>query len=198
MKSIIKQIAVMLDLTTNARLKVVTYLFQTLSINGNVLNITIRELSEALNVCTNTVTLTLKKLEQENIIKRRTGVIMLQTNILHQCQNTSGRDASDQDGININIQMSQDHYGGERQLKQKKQYKTRDEKREMAFASLTNRKNAEASTKQKSEINKREKIVGDREKACDLREASLVEKERTLLKWEQRLDALLGLEYAEL
>ncbi|MCC2248900.1 replication/maintenance protein RepL [Virgibacillus sp. AGTR] len=193
MKPIIKEIAVMLDLTTNARLKIVTYLFETLSTNGNVLKITIRELSEVLNVCTNTVTLTLKKLEQENIIKRRTGTIMLHSDILSQWDTGRNHDGSDH-GVNINIQMNQKHYGIDQHPNQKKQYETREEKRETAFTALVQQKNAETLKKYKSELSEREKAVWKREKACDLQEASLIEKEKNLRQWEKRLDALLGLE----
>jgi DNA-binding transcriptional MocR family regulator len=197
MKSIIKEIAVMLDLTTNARLKIVTYLFETLSTNGNILKITIRELSEVLDVCTNTVTLTLKRLEQEDIIMRRTGTIMLHSDILYKWNTDRNHNGSDECGVNINIEMNQNRYGNSFHLKQENQYETREERREKAFAALTQQKNAETLKRSNSELSEREKAVWQREKACDLREASLSEKEKTLRQWEKRLDALLGLENTE-
>lgn len=187
----------MLDLTTNARLKIVTYLFETLSTNGNVLKITIRELSEVLNVCTNTVTLTLKRLEQEDIIKRRTGTIMLHSDILNRWYTDGGHKGADPCGVNINIQMSQKCYGNSLRSKQEGVYETREERREAAFAALAQQKNAEILKRSNSQLNEREKAVGKREKACDLREASLNEKEKVLRLWEKRLDALLGLDNTE-
>lgn len=197
MKPFIKQLTRMLDLKTNARIKIVTYLFETLSTNGNVLHITIRELSEELNVCTNTVTFTLKKLEQEEIIERRTGTIMLNSDIWNQWNADSPRDESDSCGLNINIQMDQKRYGSGHPLKQKTTYESREEQREAAFSALAQHMNAESLNKQKSEISEREKAVQQRETACDVREASLIEREKTVRQWEKRVDALLGLNKAE-
>lgn len=197
MKPIIREIAVMLDLTTNARLKIVTYLFETLSANGNILKITIRELSEVLDVCTNTVTLTLKRLEREEIIKRRTGTIMLHSDVLNKWNAGRNHEETNQCGVNINIQMAQQRYESDPHVTQKKPYETREEQRETAFAALVQQKNHDAMNKYKSELSDREIAVFQREKACDLKEAFLNEKEKTLRQWEKRLDALLGLENTE-
>jgi DNA-binding Lrp family transcriptional regulator len=194
MKPIIKEIAVMLNLATNSRFKIVTYLFEMLTTNGNVLKITIRELSEELGVCTNVVTFTLKKLEQEGIIRRRTGTIMLESDILYRWQadrNQAG--GQDQTGVNINIQMDQNHFGAKPQATQRNQHHTREVEREAAFSNLFHQKNDETLERCKSEIKEREKAVRKREKACELQENALKEREKNLAQWEKRIDALLGL-----
>lgn len=193
MKPIIEEVAVKLDLTTNTRLKIVTYLFETLSTNNNVLKITTRELSEVLNVCTNTVTLTLKRLEQGGIIKRRTGTIMLQSGVLCQWHIERGHDSSTHRDVNINIQMDQNHFGNDNHPKQNKRYDTREEEREVAFTALTQQQNAVTLKTYENKLREREEAVMHREETCAKQEASLMERERTLRQWEERLDALLGL-----
>lgn len=82
-KAYIKGLVQMLDVTGGSKLKVVNYLLENLSLSNNVLVITIREMAEKLGISTKTVSNTLKTLDAGNIIKRRTGAIMLNPDILY-------------------------------------------------------------------------------------------------------------------
>ncbi|CZR99266.1 Firmicute plasmid replication protein (RepL) [Clostridioides difficile] len=72
----------MLDVVGGSKLKVVNYLLENLRLSDNKLIATTREMAKEVNVSPTTVTETLKTLEEGNIIKRRTGVIMLNPQIL--------------------------------------------------------------------------------------------------------------------
>lgn len=72
----------MLDIVGGSKLKIVNYLLDNLRLSDNKLLATQREIAEEVNVSIKTVTNTLKILEKGNIIKRRTGVIMLNPEIL--------------------------------------------------------------------------------------------------------------------
>ncbi|HCY1880993.1 TPA: replication/maintenance protein RepL [Staphylococcus aureus] len=81
-KAYIKGLVMMLDIVGGSKLKIVNYLLDNLRLSDNKLLATQREIAEEINVSVKTVTNTLKILEKGNIIKRRTGVIMLNPEIL--------------------------------------------------------------------------------------------------------------------
>ncbi|WP_241958461.1 replication/maintenance protein RepL, partial [Mammaliicoccus sciuri] len=81
-KAYIKGLVMMLDVVGGSKLKVVNYLLENLRLSDNKLIATQREIAEETNVSVKTVTNTLKILEEGNIIKRRTGVTMLNPQIL--------------------------------------------------------------------------------------------------------------------
>lgn len=81
-KAYIKGLVTMLNVVGGSKLKVVNYLLENLRLSDNKLIATQREMAEEINVSIKTVTNTLKILENGNIIKRRTGVIMLNPEIL--------------------------------------------------------------------------------------------------------------------
>lgn len=82
-KAYIKGLVMMLEVTGGSKLKVVNYLLENLSLTDNVLVATVREIAESLKISPTTVTNTLKTLEDGNVIKRRTGAIMLNPEILY-------------------------------------------------------------------------------------------------------------------
>ena len=68
------------DLVGNKKMQVVNYILNNMSKKGdysNTLLITQRELAKKSDVSLQTVSVTLKELEKANIIKKRTGAIML-------------------------------------------------------------------------------------------------------------------------
>lgn len=81
-KAYIKGLVMMLDVVGGSKLKVVNYLLDNLRLSDNKLVATTREIAETTGVSTKTVTETLKTLRKGNIIKRRTGVLMLNPQIL--------------------------------------------------------------------------------------------------------------------
>lgn len=81
-KAYIKGLVMMLDVVGGGKLKVVNYLLDNLRLSDNKLVATTREIAETTGVSTKTVTETLKMLRKGNIIKRRTGVLMLNPQIL--------------------------------------------------------------------------------------------------------------------
>lgn len=81
-KAYIKGLVMMLDVVGGSKLKVVNYLLENLRLSDNKLIATTREIAKEIKVSPTTVTETLKTLEKGNIIKRRTGVIMLNPQIL--------------------------------------------------------------------------------------------------------------------
>lgn len=81
-KAYIKGLVMMLDVVGGSKIKVVNYLLENLRLSDNKLLATQREISQEINVSVKTITNTLKILEEGNIIKRRTGVIMLNPQIL--------------------------------------------------------------------------------------------------------------------
>ena len=90
-KAYIKGLVMMLDVAGGAKLKVVNYLLENLSLSDNVLVSTVREIAEKLNISPTTVTNTLKTLEDGNVIKRRTGAIMLNPEILYRGDDSKQR-----------------------------------------------------------------------------------------------------------
>lgn len=90
-KAYIRGLVMMLDVTGGAKLKVVNYLLENLSLSDNKLVATVREIGESLKISTKTVTETLKTLENGNVIKRKTGVIMLNPEILYRGDDSKQR-----------------------------------------------------------------------------------------------------------
>lgn len=82
-KAYIKGLVQLLDVTGGAKLKVVNYLIENLSLSDNILLATVREIAEAIGSSPTTVTKTLKTLEEGHIISRRTGAIMFNPSILY-------------------------------------------------------------------------------------------------------------------
>ena len=72
----------MLDVVGGSKIKVVNYLLDNLRLSDNKLIATTREIADNTKTSPTTVTSTLKTLEEGNVIKRRTGVIMLNPEIL--------------------------------------------------------------------------------------------------------------------
>ncbi|EMM0193774.1 replication/maintenance protein RepL [Staphylococcus aureus] len=81
-KAYIKGLIMMLDVVGGGKAKVVNYLLDNLRLSDNKLIGTTREIANKTKTSPTTVTDTLKALEEGNVIKRRTGVIMLNPEIL--------------------------------------------------------------------------------------------------------------------
>mgnify|MGYP002755727182 FL=1 len=81
-KAYIKGLIMMLDVVGGGKAKVVNYLLDNLRLSDNKLIATTREIANQTKTSPTTVTDTLKALEEGNVIKRRTGVIMLNPEIL--------------------------------------------------------------------------------------------------------------------
>lgn len=62
--------------------EVMQYLFKDLNLSSNTVIKTVRELANETNTSTKTVTETLKVMEKANLIKRKTGVIMINPALL--------------------------------------------------------------------------------------------------------------------
>lgn len=90
-KAYIKGLVMMLDVVGGSKLKIVNYLLENLRLSDNKLIATQREIAKELGVSTKTVTETLRILSEGNIIKRRTGVIMLNPEILLRGDETKHR-----------------------------------------------------------------------------------------------------------
>ena len=67
----------------NKKMQVVKYLLSNMEYANNTIVITTRELAEKSKVSHNTVLETLKILEKANIIRRRTGAIMVNAELVH-------------------------------------------------------------------------------------------------------------------
>lgn len=81
-KAYIKGLIMMLDVVGGGKAKVVNYLLDNLRLSDNKLIATTRDIAKQTKTSPTTVTDTLKALEDGNVIKRRTGVIMLNPEIL--------------------------------------------------------------------------------------------------------------------
>ncbi|MWS36219.1 replication/maintenance protein RepL, partial [Escherichia coli] len=66
----------------NIKGEVMQYLFKDLNLSSNTVVKTVRELAQETKTSTKTVTETLKAMEKGNIIKRKTGVIMINPALL--------------------------------------------------------------------------------------------------------------------
>ena len=81
-KAYIVQLISMLDMIGGKKLKIVNYILDNVHLSNNIIVTTTREIAKATNTSTQTVTRTLKILEEGNIIKRRTGALMLNPELL--------------------------------------------------------------------------------------------------------------------
>lgn len=81
-KAYIVQLVSMLDMIGGKKLKIVNYILDNVHLSNNLIVATTREIAKATNTSTQTVTRTLKILEEGNIIKRRTGALMLNPELL--------------------------------------------------------------------------------------------------------------------
>ncbi|CRD12774.1 replication and maintenance protein [Staphylococcus aureus] len=72
----------MLDMIGGKKLKIVNYILDNVHLSNNTMIATVREIAEGTNTSTKTVNTTLKILEEGNIIKRRTGALMLNPELL--------------------------------------------------------------------------------------------------------------------
>lgn len=86
------EIISLIDNLGNKKMKVVKYILQNMSKSNNAMFCTTRELAEKLKMSPTTVNATLVALEKANIIKRRTGGLMLSPRLLN-CW-TSQKEAS--------------------------------------------------------------------------------------------------------
>lgn len=81
-KAYIVQLISMLDMIGGKKLKIVNYILDNVHLSNNTMIATVREIAEGTNTSTKTVNTTLKILEEGNIIKRRTGALMLNPELL--------------------------------------------------------------------------------------------------------------------
>ncbi len=72
----------MLEKIGRKKLKIVNYILDKVHINNNTKKATKREIAKATGKSQQTVITTLKILEEGNIIKRKTGVLMLNPELL--------------------------------------------------------------------------------------------------------------------
>lgn len=73
----------LIDSLGNKKMQIVKYILKHMEKSNNTLIITTKELSEKIGVSTKTVVDTLKILENAGIIKRRTGAIMIHSDLIH-------------------------------------------------------------------------------------------------------------------
>ena len=81
-KAYLIQLISMMDLIGGKKFQVVNYILDNIQWSNNTLIATVKELVETANTSTKTVNTTLKILEEGNIIKRRTGALMLNPELL--------------------------------------------------------------------------------------------------------------------
>lgn len=81
-KAYLIQLISMMDLIGGKKFQVVNYILDNIQWSNNTLIATVKELVEATNTSKQTVITTLKLLEEGNIIKRRTGALMLNPELL--------------------------------------------------------------------------------------------------------------------
>jgi len=73
----------LIEVLGNKKMQVVKYILKNMEPANNTLIATTRELAKKCNVSENTVIDTLKILEKADIIKRRTGAIMINASLVH-------------------------------------------------------------------------------------------------------------------
>lgn len=73
----------LIDTLGNKKMQVVKYILENMDKSTNTLIVTSRELAKKSNVSLQTVTDTLKTLENAQIITRRTGAIMIHSDLVH-------------------------------------------------------------------------------------------------------------------
>lgn len=81
-KAYIVQLVSMLDMIGGKKLKIVNYILDNVHLSNNMLIATTREIAKVTGTSTQTVSRTLQILEEGNIIKRRTGALMLNPELL--------------------------------------------------------------------------------------------------------------------
>ena len=81
-KAYIIQLISMMDMIGNQKFKVVNYILDNIHWSNNTLIATVKEMVKATGTSKQTVITTLKALEEGNIIKRRTGALMLNPELL--------------------------------------------------------------------------------------------------------------------
>ncbi|MEY4518088.1 MAG: hypothetical protein RLZZ499_687 [Cyanobacteriota bacterium] len=80
----LSHILMAIDEIGNSKMKVLNYLLKNRYPGNNTLNKTVREIVKETGTSLQTVNLTLKALEEHNIIKRKTGVIILNPDVIFQ------------------------------------------------------------------------------------------------------------------
>lgn len=73
----------LIDSLGNKKMQIVKYILKNMEKSNNTLIITSRELAEKSGTSLQTVTDTLKTLEDAGIIKRKTGAIMIHSDLIH-------------------------------------------------------------------------------------------------------------------
>lgn len=73
----------LMDCLGTKKLQVVKFLLNEMDKSNNIITLTTREIASKCNVAKQTVTETLKALEETNIITRKPGVIMISPKLLH-------------------------------------------------------------------------------------------------------------------
>ncbi|ECR3422772.1 MULTISPECIES: replication/maintenance protein RepL [Staphylococcus] len=81
-KAYLIQLISMMDMIGNQKFKVVNYILDNIHWSNNTLIATVKEMIKATGTSKQTVITTLKALEEGNIIKRRTGALMLNPELL--------------------------------------------------------------------------------------------------------------------
>ncbi|WP_343122334.1 replication/maintenance protein RepL [Staphylococcus aureus] len=81
-KAYLIQLISMMDMIGNQKFKVVNYILDNIHWSNNTLIATVKEMVKATGTSKQTVITTLKALEEGNIIKRRTGALMLNPELL--------------------------------------------------------------------------------------------------------------------
>ena len=81
-KAYLIQLISMMDMIGNTKFKVVNYILDNIHWSNNTLIATVKEMIKATGTSKQTVITTLKALEEGNIIKRRTGALMLNPELL--------------------------------------------------------------------------------------------------------------------
>ncbi|EZW97589.1 hypothetical protein U959_02660, partial [Staphylococcus aureus 88088-1] len=81
-KAYLIQLISMMDLIGGKKFQVVNYILDNIQWSNNTLIATVKELVQATETSKQTVITTLKLLEEGNIIKRRTGALMLNPELL--------------------------------------------------------------------------------------------------------------------
>ncbi len=77
----------LLDTLGTKKMKIVKYILENMSKSENTLIMTIREIAEETKTSTKTVNETLKLLEENSIIQRKTGAIMINPRLIHKGNN---------------------------------------------------------------------------------------------------------------
>src|SRR5699024_12482420 len=81
-KAYMVQLISMLDMISGKKLKIVNYLLDNVHLSNNTIIATTREIAKDNGTSTQTVSKTLKIYEEVNIIKRKTGALMLKPELL--------------------------------------------------------------------------------------------------------------------